>query len=296
MTLPGRLLSLLLFFLFSGAFLPLFGQQFVRSEAGLETSALSSGDLSRLYGLEERLETFLDSYRISSPSLTLVPKHPMRVSLSLAFLPERSISGDYLCDVRFTAYRPLYGSESETPILVALESRLALDPAAASALYFEGGTLPEDPFLLRLHYLTTLALLSYYDSFNLNGGDPFLGLLRSNAPGYRRAFEAETSLLPPSLLMSEELETAEGREFRELWLLLHLEVLDVSPLSPDALETLSYVADRYKALYDSGRVPALFQTLQDAKGGTLSGLLAGLSPSEREALSKKLSPLFPALL
>lgn len=273
-------------------------QQLIRTDVEVSVSALSEADRNRLTGLDEYVRYALESYR-APQGASLVPKEPMKVVVRVSFAPEVSISGDFLCEIQFMAYRPVFDSEDDTVIFSAIDRQVPVDPTALSSLPSTLGALPSDPFLLRIHYLATLSLLMYYDSFDLNGGDAYLAFLRANQGVYAKALSEGASSISPSQTLSlshipGELDTEEGLTFRELWLLFHLELLDGKLRTDGAEQTLTFALNEWTKLAETQRVTSLFQLLRDTKTPDVARLL-GMASKETVMEAKKSVPyLFPS--
>ena len=281
--------------------MPLKAQQLILPEVELLTSYASESDKLRLSDVEEQAAYSLSSYSAPSP-LTLVPKQPMRVQLRLTVLPERSLRGDFLCEVRLIAYRPLYDSDRETAVFVALEESLPLNPSDLNALSGTQGRLPANHFLLRLHYLASLALAAYYDSFDQKGGTEILDYLRANSGLFSSADGTSEvgsgSLAPP---MADEIrsewDTREGSAFRELWFIFHLEVLDAAEEgSSEWDETFLFLLKEWTELARGGHVSALMQMLRDAKTAEIRELYEALPPAKQSKAESYIPALFPTVL
>ncbi len=274
-------------------------QVLMRPEVEVRFENLSHQDAARTDGLRERILYTLQDYR-RPEGLDLVPKRPMKVFVQVGFSPETTPDGLFLSSIRFLAYRPEYDSEDETIIFSALEEGIPLDPTLLTAPSTGRGELPTEPLLLRVHYFATLALLMYYDSFDLNGGDAYLRTLKTNERAYTtpplaRSGESATGTSLYLNRLPQELETEWGGAFRELWLLFHLEILDSKLRTKGSEETLLFVLREWVKLLETHQVPGLMQLLRDTKAADISDLpdLVG-KETATEAKASILS-LFPAL-
>ena len=274
-------------------------QVLIRPEVEVRFDNLSGQEAARMDGVKERVLYLLQDYR-RPEGIDLVPKRPMNVLVQVVFSPEKTADGLFLTDVRFLAYRPKYESEDETIIFSALEEGIPLDPTLLTAPPAGRGELPTEPLLLRVHYFATLALLMYYDSFDLNGGDAYLRAIKANERAYTtpplaRSGEPATGTSLYLNRLPQELETEWGSTFRELWLLFHLEILDSKLRTKGSEETLLFVLREWVKLLETHQVPGLMQLLRDTKAADASALpdLAGKETATKAKAS--IRSLFPAL-
>ena len=264
----------------------------------MQSSALSDQDALKFKGLEDIITYSLLNYSVP-PGTHMVPKRPMRMSVRVVFRPEMSSTGTYLCDLLITAYRPIYASEEETIIFASAEEAVPVDPYLIRNIYGGKGELPSEPFLLRLHYLATLSLLLYSDSFDLNGGDAYLEHLKTNASAFAKSFSDQgnsSSSLSPSLSsnMPTELDTDWGKAFRELWVLFHLEVLDTGLKEKGNEQTFGFILKEWKKLGTDNHIPSLMLLLRDTKKPDISTLIRKMGAEEANSSAEYIDYLFPA--
>ena len=274
-------------------------QQLILPEVELQVSALSEQDRARLSSLSDKISYSLQNYQAPT-GITRVPKHPMRLSVRVVFRPELSVSGEYLSDRVVIAYRPVYDSEQETIVFSAIEEGVSVSPMLLNSLVEGNSELPSESFLLRLHHLATLSLLMYYDSFEVNGGEPFLDALLRNASFYQRAYDETSSGLtgsvsPWALTLPEELTSEWGKTFRELWMLFHLEAIDTSLKDKGNDESFVFSLKNWASLGQEGHIRGLMRLLSDTKRPDVERLL-GLA-GERAVMESRESAdyLFPGL-
>lgn len=274
-------------------------QVLMRPEVEVRFENLSRQDAARTDGLRERILYTLQDYG-RPEGVDLVPKRPMNVLVQVDFSPETTPDGLFLTGIRFLAYRPEYDSEDETIIFSALEEGIPLDPTLLTAPPAGRGELPTEPLLLRVHYFATLALLMYYDSFDLNGGNAYLRAIKANERAYTtpplaRSGEPATGTALYLNRLPQELETEWGSTFRELWLLFHLEILDSKLRTKGSEETLLFVLREWVKLLETHQVPGLMQLLRDTKATDVSAL-SDLAGKETATEAKEsIRSLFPAL-
>ena len=248
--------------------MPLTAQQLVQARVEVDASALGATGAKEVEGLRERIRKFADGF---SPDvrLSMTPKEPMQVSLYI-----RLTSGagqHFIGDLTLTAYRPIYGSERQTPLCLVMEREVPIQNSDARSFFPLQGSIPESILGRRLYYYLSVAMLLYYDSFDTLGGQPFPDHLiqRSEKLGdaWREVGDLRAAPLSPERLLPE-LRGREGTELRELYCLYHREVLD-EPMESRGRESLKYWLEEMNKLRLSMQVPRLIQMIGETKAGEL---------------------------
>lgn len=248
--------------------MPLTAQQLVQARVEVDASALGATGAKEVEGLRERIRKFADGF---SPDvrLSMTPKEPMQVSL---YIRLTSGAGQHFTgDLTLTAYRPIYGSERQTPLCLVMEREVPIQNSEARSFFPLQGAIPESILGRRLYYYLSVAMLLYYDSFDTLGGQPFLDhlLQRSEELGdaWREVGDLRAAPLSPERLLPE-LRGREGTEVRELFCLYHREVLD-EPVEPRGRESLMYWLEEMNKLRLSMQIPRLIQMIGETKAGEL---------------------------
>lgn len=247
---------------------PLTAQQLVQARVEVDASALGATGAKEVEGLRDRIRKFADGF---SPDvrLSMTPKEPMQVSL---YIRLTSGAGQHFTgDLTLTAYRPIYGSERQTPLCLVMEREVPIQNSEARSFFPLQGSIPESILGRRLYYYLSVAMLLYYDSFDTLGGQPFLDhlLQRSEELGdaWREVGDLRAAPLSPERLLPE-LRGREGTEVRELYCLYHREGLD-EPMESRGRESLIYWLEEMNKLRLSMQVPRLIQMIGEAKAGEL---------------------------
>ena len=248
--------------------MPLTAQQLVQARVEVDASALGATGAKEVEGLRERIRKFADGF---SPDvrLSMTPKEPMQVSL---YIRLTSGAGQHFTgDLTLTAYRPIYGSERQTPLCLVMEREVPIQNSEARSFFPLQGSIPESILGRRLYYYLSVAMLLYYDSFDTLGGQPFLDHLiqRSEELGdaWREVGDLRAAPLSPERLLPE-LRGREGTEVRELYCLYHREVLD-EPVESRGIESLMYWLEEMDKLRLSMQIPRLIQMIGETKSGEL---------------------------
>lgn len=248
--------------------MPLTAQQLVQARVEVDASALGATGAKEVEGLRERIRKFADGF---SPDvrLSMTPKEPMQVSLCIRLT---SGAGQHFTgDLTLTAYRPIYGSERQTPLCLVMEREVPIQNSEARSFFPLQGSIPESILGRRLYYYLSVAMLLYYDSFDTLGGQPFLDhlLQRSEELGdaWREVGDLRAAPLSPERLLPE-LRGREGTEVRELYCLYHREVLD-EPVESRGRESLMYWLEEMNKLRLSMQIPRLIQMIGETKSGEL---------------------------
>lgn len=248
--------------------MPLTAQQLVQARVEVDASALGATGAKEVEGLRERIRKFADGF---SPDvrLSMTPKEPMQVSL---YIRLTSGAGQHFTgDLTLTAYRPIYGSERQTPLCMVMEREVPIQNSEARSFFPLQGSIPESILGRRLYYYLSVAMLLYYDSFDTLGGQPFLDhlLQRSEELGdaWREVGDLRAAPLSPERLLPE-LRGREGTEVRELFCLYHREVLD-EPVESRGRESLKYWLEEMDKLRLSMQIPRLIQMIGETKAGEL---------------------------
>ena len=248
--------------------MPLTAQQLVQARVEVDASALGATGAKEVEGLRERIRKFADGF---SPDvrLSMTPKEPMQVSL---YIQLTSGAGQHFTgDLTLTAYRPIYGSEQQTPLCLVMEREVPIQNSEARSFFPLQGSIPESFLGRRLYYYLSVAMLLYYDSFDTLGGQPFLDhlLQRSEELGdaWREVGDLRAAPLSPERLLPE-LRGREGTEVRELFCLYHREVLD-EPVESRGRESLMYWLEEMNKLRLSMQIPRLIQMIGETKSGEL---------------------------
>ena len=248
--------------------MPLTAQQLVQARVEVDASALGATGAKEVEGLRERIRKFADGF---SPDvrLSMTPKEPMQMSL---YIRLTSGAGQHFTgDLTLTAYRPIYGSERQTPLCLVMEREVPIQNSEARSFFPLQGSIPESILGRRLYYYLSVAMLLYYDSFDTLGGHPFLDhlLQRSEELGdaWREVGDLRAAPLSPERLLPE-LRGREGSEMRELFCLYHREVLD-EPVESRGRESLMYWLEEMDKLRLSMQIPRLIQMIGETKSGEL---------------------------
>ena len=248
--------------------MPLTAQQLVQARVEVDVAALGATGAKEVEGLRDRIRKFADGF---SPDvrLSMTPKEPMQVSL---YIRLTSGAGQHFTgDLTLTAYRPIYGSEQQTPLCQVMEREVPIQNSEARSFFPLQGSIPESILGRRLYYYLSVAMLLYYDSFDTLGGQPFLDhlLQRSEELGdaWREVGDLRAAPLSPERLLPE-LRGREGTEVRELFCLYHREVLD-EPVESRGRESLMYWLKEMNKLRLSMQIPRLIQMIGETKSGEL---------------------------
>lgn len=248
--------------------MPLTAQQLVQARVEVDASALGATGAKEVEGLRERIRKFADGF---SPDvrLSMTPKEPMQVSL---YIRLTSGAGQHFTgDLTLTAYRPIYGSERQTPLCMVMEREVPIQNSEARSFFPLQGSIPESILGRRLYYYLSVAMLLYYDSFDTLGGQPFLDhlLQRSDelSDAWREVGDLRAAPLSPERLLPE-LRGREGTEVRELFCLYHREVLD-EPVESRGRESLMYWLEEMDKLRLSMQIPRLIQMIGETKAGEM---------------------------
>lgn len=248
--------------------MPLTAQQLVQARVEVDASALGATGAKEVEGLRERIRKFADGF---SPDvrLSMTPKEPMQMSL---YIRLTSGAGQHFTgDLTLTAYRPIYGSERQTPLCMVMEREVSIQNSESRSFFPLQGSIPESILGRRLYYYLSVAMLLYYDSFDTLGGQPFLDhlLQRSEELGdaWREVGDLRAAPLSPERLLPE-LRGREGTEVRELFCLYHREVLD-EPVESRGRESLMYWLEEMNKLRLSMQIPRLIQMIGETKAGEM---------------------------
>lgn len=248
--------------------MPLTAQQLVQARVEVDASALGATGAKEVEGLRERIRKFADGF---SPDvrLSMTPKEPMQMSL---YIRLTSGAGQHFTgDLTLTTYRPIYGSERQTPLCMVMEREVSIQNSESRSFFPLQGSIPESILGRRLYYYLSVAMLLYYDSFDTLGGQPFLDhlLQRSEELGdaWREVGDLRAAPLSPERLLPE-LRGREGTEVRELFCLYHREVLD-EPVESRGRESLMYWLEEMNKLRLSMQIPRLIQMIGETKSGEL---------------------------
>lgn len=248
--------------------MPLTAQQLAQARVEVDVAALGATGAKEVEGLRDRIRKVADGF---SPDvrLSMTPKEPMQVSL---YIRLTSGAGQHFTgDLTLTAYRPIYGSEQQTPLCQVMEREVPIQNSEVRSFFPLQGSIPESILGRRLYYYLSVAMLLYYDSFDTLGGQPFLDHLiqRSEELGdaWREVGDLRAAPLSPERLLPE-LRGREGTELRELYCLYHREVLD-EPMESRGRESLKYWLEEMNKLRLSMQVPRLIQMIGEAKAGEL---------------------------
>ena len=248
--------------------MPLTAQQLAQARVEVDVAALGATGAKEVEGLRDRIRKFADGF---SPDvrLSMTPKEPMQVSL---YIRLTSGAGQHFTgDLTLTAYRPIYGSERQTPLCLVMEREVPIQNSEARSFFPLQGSIPESILGRRLYYYLSVAMLLYYDSFDTLGGQPFLDHLiqRSEELGdaWREVGDLRAAPLSPERLLPE-LRGREGTEVRELYCLYHREVLD-EPVESRGIESLMYWLEEMNKLRLSMQIPRLIQMIGETKAGEL---------------------------
>lgn len=248
--------------------MPLTAQQLVQARVEVDASALGATGAKEVEGLRERIRKFADGF---SPDvrLSMTPKEPMQMSL---YIRLTSGAGQHFTgDLTLTTYRPIYGSERQTPLCMVMEREVSIQNSESRSFFPLQGAIPESILGRRLYYYLSVAMLLYYDSFDTLGGQPFLDhlLQRSEELGdaWREVGDLRAAPLSPERLLPE-LRGREGTEVRELFCLYHREVLD-EPVESRGRESLMYWLEEMNKLRLSMQIPRLIQMIGETKSGEL---------------------------
>lgn len=261
-------------------------QQLISAEVELDVADLSLSEAEGAEGLREYVRRLSESYA-PDVRLSMTPIEPVEVSLLLRLTA--GSADRYLADLTLTAYRPIYGKEERSTLLVATERALPIEMSQDSGFLPIPGAIPESMIGRRLYYYLTLAMMLYYDSFDTLGGQPFMDHLRLTSDRLSSAWSDSDPLtsapLSPMRLLPE-LERPEGTRMRELYCLYHREVLD-EPLEARAELSLLYFLRETNRLREGMHTPRLLQLVSETKQRELSRWL------DRPALTEEITELVP---
>lgn len=268
MQILARPIALLATLLLSAVAIPLSAQQLVTSHVEVDASALGSTAAKDAEELSERVRRFADGF---SPDvrLSMTPKEPVTVSI---YIRLTAGSGQHFTgDLTLTAYRPIYGSERQSPLFMVMEREIPISTSEAGTYFPLPGSIPESILGRRLYYYLTVSMLLYYDSFDTLGGQPFLDHLQQRSEqlsdAWRESGDLRSAPLSPDRLLPE-LRTGEGTRGRELYCLYHREVLD-EPMESRSRENLTYWLKEMNKLRLSMQAPRLIQMISETKSGEL---------------------------
>lgn len=261
-------------------------QQLISAEVEVDASDLSLSEAEGADGIREYVLRLAESYA-PDVRLSMTPIEPVEVSLLLRLT---SGSADrYMADLTLTAYRPIYGKEERSTLLIATERAVPIQRSRDTGFLPVPGAIPDSEVGRRLYYYLTLAMMLYYDSFDTLGGQPFMDHLRLRSDqlssGWSESDPLTSAPLAPTRLLPE-LDTPEGTRVRELYCLYHREVLD-EPVESRAEQSLLYFLQEMNRLREGMHTPRLVQLVSETKQRELSRWL------DNPALTEEIAELIP---
>lgn len=261
-------------------------QQLISAEVEMDTSDLSLSDAEGADGIREYVRRLAESYA-PDVRLSMTPIEPMEVSLLLRLTA--GSADRYMADLTLTTYRPIYGKEERSTLLVTTEKAVSIQRSRDTGFLPIPGSIPESEIGRRLYYYLTLGMMLYYDSFDTLGGQPLMDHLRLTSDrlssGWSESDPLTSAPLSPMRLLPE-LETPEGSRVRELYCLYHREVLD-EPVPSRAEQSLLYFLREMNRLREGLHTPRLVQMVSETKQRELSQWI------DKPALSEQITKLIP---
>lgn len=274
------------------------GQTFFAPEVIVNAYGLPENSQKELSRLQEQLQMMLVNYA-PDVSVEYVPKHPIR--LSVVLFVEQAIGDQYQGGIEMAFYRPRYGRDRESLLLLLQEQQVSFRFQPQQSAAFVGRGIPEEQISRMIYYFATLGAMYYYDSFSIYGGSPFLNYLHEHRSIYDTAWQGELSLLgrkeskyAPSKHLNE-LRSEWGDRFRELWYLYHREALD-SEVSTAYGEVTKVVLQGLKQLREFNSSLSFFSLFSDAKVLDITQYLQSEQTPTATEVRRLSEELFPSII
>lgn len=274
------------------------GQTFFAPEVIVNAYGLPESSQKDLNSLQQQLQMMLANYA-PNISAEYVPKYPIR--LSLVLFVEHVIGDQYQGGIEMAFYRPRFGRDRESLLLLLQESEVSFRYYPQQSATFIGREIPDEQISRMVYYFATLGAMYYYDSFSLYGGSPFLNYLQEHRSAYDTAWQGELSLLgrkPSNYAPSrhlDELKSEWGDRFRELWYLYHREALD-SEVPSAYGEIAKVVLQGLKQLKAYNGSLSFFSLFSDAKVLDISQYLQSEQTPTATEVRKLSEELFPSII
>ena len=261
------------------------------SVEGAEEGILSPAEAETL---SRRMTELVRSY---DPHVELKPPlHPVDLRIVLDVVDSRG--GVPVADMLVRAFRPVYGSDSDTSIFQALDKGIEVDKEMNGTLSWELSTLPNVPFLHKLYYYLTISLALYYDSLGMEGGELLWKKLEDATLQISGAEmrSQESSYSYPAGDIIPLIRTPRMGLFREIWAEYHRLVLDQLTTSPmDIPDRLTAIVRKLLTIRSDSPDFPMVRLFADTKSKEILKLYESFADAQKRQYYPILSQLVPTL-
>ena len=206
-------------------------------------------------------------------------------------------TGKMECELTVQSQRPVYNSSYLTTLINFKDTKVTFDYQEGDQLVFNEQDW-ESNLTSILNFYAYLILAVDFDSFGLNGGDPYfekaasvVRMAQSTAEIGWKAFEDPKNR---SAVLSAFTDNATSA-IREINYNYHRLGLDQMVVSVDkGRKTITDQLDKLKAIYDAQPMSVCLSMFKDAKLDELVNIYSKANQNEKDEVFETLYPIYPA--
>ena len=266
--------------------------QELRCNVEVNTQQIEGTNKSVFESLQEAMNTYMNETKFSNATFAPNEKIECRLFLTVAEYNDDRIKGDL--QVQLT--RPVYNSTYTTTLFNFRDSKVEFEYREGDPLVFNENT-EESNLTAILDYYAYLLLALDFDSFSLNGGQPFydraasiVQQMQSSGEVGWRTFE-DTKNRAAVLSSFTDANTA---GMRRLLYDYHRKGLDEMVTSPDkGRAVITDSLEELKGVYSNAPMSVALSIFRDSKLDELVNVYSKSSQTERQGVYDLLQPIYP---
>lgn len=243
--------------------------------------------------LQQAVTEYMNTNVFTNAQFAVNEKIDCRLYFTIKEVTDQTFSGD----LQVQATRPVYNTSYTTTLLNFKDTKIDFTYQENEPLIFSHNSM-ESQLTAILNFYAYLVLAIDFDSFSLNGGEPYFDELKqivqmaqSSGESGWKAFEDTKNR---SAVLSSFTDNATS-SIRSLYYQYHRKGLDEMVLSPDkGRAVITSSLNEVRKVYDVAPMSVALSMFKDAKFDELVNLYSKATTDERNTVYELLEPIYPA--
>ena len=268
--------------------------QELNCQVEVNTDAISGTNKSVFETLQAAINDYMNTTTFTPAQFAANEKIDCRLFFTLKEYGDDGIAKG---DLQVQSTRPVYNSAYTTTVLNLKDTKIDFSYQEGEPLNFTANTM-ESQLTAILNFYAYLIIAADFDTFGLNGGEPFWERLKqivqqaqsSGETGWK-AFEDTKNR---SAILSAFTEGSTGEGLRKMLYDYHRQGLDNMSVSPDkGRAAITQSLGAIKAVYDVQPLSVALSLFRDAKLDELVNVYSKAPADERQSVYDLLQPIYP---
>lgn len=254
---------------------------------------IEGGSKSVFQSLQEAMTEYMNETKFSNATFSNNEKIDCRLFLTVSEYNDDRITGD----LQVQLSRPVYNSTYTTTLFNFKDNRISFEYREGEPLIFNSTTIDNNLTAI-LNYYAYLFLAIDFDSFSLNGGDPFYEKAASVVQQAQSFGEIGWKAFEDPKNRSGVLNSFTSPStsaYRQMLYDYHRKGLDEMVTSPDkGRASITSSLNAIEKVYKADPMSAALSIFRDSKLDELVNVYSKSPQQERESVYKLLQPIYPS--